>query len=167
MNMKVPWGLSGLSETERSEFNALIKDLEVATIENIAFSGERLKGGPSPVTQHLLAGSTSRGADYFAHRFDAEAKLMGEDGEPVAEIKSSILVTFRVDAEREISTKVLEATGPMALHMAYPHIRESVLSLALRLGFPGVVLPSIVFLPENGAAATDAPKLEGDPRQGQ
>jgi hypothetical protein len=145
------------------EYNRFVEQIDIASIDTVELHGERHRGGSSPATQFATGAGWLHEGTRAAYRFDVQALPLGEDEQPIATIKVSVVVNME-NVPETCSPGVLERFGAAsATPIAYPFLREAVTTLAQRLNLPGVVLPMMKLQPDeplpplsDGAAAVDA-----------
>jgi hypothetical protein len=124
-------------------------DLELASIEVVKLHAERASVGTAEQARFDLNASYLHDGAVIHYRYDFTAHFVGDEGMPLGSAAASVMVTAHaVSTVDEGSIERFGATSGAL--MAYPYLREAILSLAQRTGFPGVLLPMIK--PEQGGA---------------
>lgn len=144
-------------ECSVEEYNQFVGQVEIAGIDTVVLHAERHRAGTSPVTQFSTGAGWLHEGPHAAYRFDVQAVPLGDDEQPVATIKVSLVVNLDHVPE-DSSPQVLERFGANAVTMmAFPFLREAVATMAQRLNLPGVILPMIQQQPAGQDADVSTP----------
>ena len=163
MSFEIPTPTEPLTPEREAKLLSLMEANEVVNIEVVAFSGQRFRPGAAPNTEYQLAVTVAGTEDRLQYQFDVAATLGGEDAAPVAEVKASIVMGFRLPEGFTLEQWVPDQLSRTALHMGYPHLREAIQSLASRLGYLGVVMPVLRMGNEQPFGRVDLPAVRGGP----
>lgn len=136
----VPAGVS--AET----YNAWLSGVTLGAIEVVRVHAERRRGGVAPQTEYGLGvGWTSEGGRIF-WRYDVTAHLTDDASTDFGEVQVSVVLS--VEHERaDVDPDCVELFGTTSgALMTHPYLREAVATSALRVGFPGVMMPMMTTL---------------------
>jgi hypothetical protein len=153
VNFKIPAPVDPLTPDQEKILRSLSDPLKLAYIETVSFSGNRTRPGLAPNTTFELTYGGGVAGDRLQYRFNVTATLIGEDGEPIGNVGTSIVTAFRIPESLEVGDWLIRRISPTAAHMTYPHLREVIQSLAARLGCFGVTLPTLSIEPDKELAA--------------
>jgi hypothetical protein len=102
VNFKIPASADLLTPEQEKTLRSLSDPLKLGYIETVSFSGNRTRSGPAPNTTFELAFGGGVAGDRLQYRFDVTATLIGEDGEPVGNVDTSIVTAFRIPESLEV-----------------------------------------------------------------
>lgn len=123
------------------DLRALTQTAELIDVGIQSCSAERFAEADGGDFDLVIESGVAVGDDRLDYRFDATVEVKDEDDEPVATIRTAVLVTFALAEPVPVAEEVAAAFGNrVAFLTAYPYLRESVQSLAARVGLPTVVL---------------------------
>ena len=77
------------------------------------------------------------------YRFRVDVELQDVDGNKLGKIGADVVATFQHGRDSVRDDVVARFGMTTATTLAYPYVRETVQSVANRMGFGGVVLPLI------------------------
>ena len=154
MNLRIERPVNSLTQAQVSQFETLMNLLKLAHIEVVSYSGQRQRPGPAPNTRYNLVFGAGMDTERLHFRFDVEATMMGQDGDPVATVQAAIVVTFQLPEGVTPPDWAIQRISRTATQMVYPHLRETIQSLSTRLGYFGVLLPMAIFEPEDTPMAS-------------
>lgn len=143
MSFRVP-APEELSADQRDRLNSLVDAMKVVHIEVVSFSGQRVRPGPAPNSTFQVTIGAGMRDERLVYRFDVAATLNGKDGKEVGKVDVALAATFEMPPEFEPQAWLIERLGGTAVHIAFPHLRENIQSLAARLGYLGVLMPVLV-----------------------
>lgn len=146
----VPAGVSA------EQYNAWLSGVRLGAIEVVRVHAERRRGGVAPQTAYGLGvGWASEGGRIF-WRYDVTAHLTDDESTDFGEVQVSVVLSVehdRSDADPACLELFGSTSGAM---MTHPYLREAVATTALRVGFPGVMMPMMTTLdPEPPAEPAD------------
>lgn len=153
--------LTSAVEPDATAYNAFVAGLELAGIELIKISGERIATGVSSQVRFDLTAGYLQDENGINYRYDAAAHITDETGADLGRASASIVIAFRAAASAE-AICIERFGGTSAAFIAHPYLREAIASTTQRLGFPGVLLPMITSQPDEPvASAEDAAEILG------
>ena len=138
------------ADLEPATYNAFVGGLELAGIELVRVHGERTEAGAAAQTRFDMSAGYMRDGGAIHYRYDLTAHFTDDRGTALGSAAASVLITARAAAADTASIE--QFGGTSGALMAHPYLREAIASTALRIGFPGVLLPLIKHQP----GATDA-----------
>lgn len=136
-------------QADSVEYNAFLAGISLQAIELASLRGERRAAGDAPLTKFESEAAYQVGDNALYYRFDVHAHLTDETDTDYGEVSASVIVSIEV---KSIPAEAcLERFGgTSAAMMAHPYLREALANTALRMGFQGVLLPTLVQQPEAG-----------------
>jgi hypothetical protein len=128
-------------------YSAFVDGLELAEIELVKIHGERTASGAATQTRFDLTASYQQDGTAIHYRYDVIAHLTSDAGTDLGHAVASVVVTTHATVVGDVMCieRYGEASGAL---MAYPYLREAIAATAQRIGFPGVLLPMIKYLPD-------------------
>lgn len=139
---------------DAERFNAFVEAATLTAVDVVAVSGERRAAGEAPLARFDLSAGYQLEGRTIHYRFDGVARLSDSDDVDYGEVGASVIVTVTVTVDPDPAC--VEMFGAMTTAMtAHPYLREALASTALRLGFPGVLLPFLVRPGEGAEAEVD------------
>ena len=148
-------------EPDAGTYNAFVAGLDLARIELIKISGERMAASAAAQIRFDLTAGYSQDENGINYRYNAAAYITDDDGIELGHASASIVITFRTAASAE-AICIERFGGTSGAFMAHPYLREAIASTAQRLGFPGVLLPMITSQPDEPVASVkDADEIAG------
>ena len=128
-------------------YNAFVASLQLAGIELVKIHGERTAPGTAAQTRFDLAAGYMQDSGSLQYRYDVTAYFLDETGTPLGNASASaLLVAHNVIGTEATCIEHFGATSGAL--MAHPYLREVIASTAQRIGFPGVLLPTIKYQPD-------------------
>lgn len=140
------------ADLEPATYNAFVDGLELAGIELVRVHGERAEAGAAAQTRFDMSAGYMRDGGVIHYRYDLTAHFTDDRGTALGSAAASVLITARA-AAAEDAASIEQFGGTSGALMAHPYLREAIASTALRIGFPGVLLPLIKHQPD--ATETD------------
>jgi hypothetical protein len=118
--------------------------LVLKSVETLRVTGSRQRVGTVGRTTAVIGASVAVDEDQQAifYRYDLRATLMDDGGESMGEVEADVVLVYATamtDAGAEVVERFGGTTG---LATARPFLGECLTSLAARIGFPGVMLPT-------------------------
>lgn len=128
-------------------YNAFVGSLQLAGIELVKIHGERTAPGTATQTRFDLAAGYMQDSGSLQYRYDVAAHFLDEAGAPLGNASASVLLVARDVIATDVACIEHFGATSGAL-MAHPYLREVIASTAQRIGFPGVLLPTIKYQPD-------------------
>lgn len=133
----------GLPDTDPDTYNAWLRSARLEAVEQLRINAERAGQGAVAAVELSITPELAVEDARVLIRYDASAVLQGEDGEPVGTVATVIALAFAYDGPRPDNDVVGRFALTTGMLVAHPYVRESVQSLAARVGFPQVTLPLV------------------------
>lgn len=144
MTVQDPSGGSGSAD----QYSAWLAGLELGSIEVVRLQAERRLSGVAPISRYELAAGWTVEENQIFWRYDLTAHLTDDANSDYGDVQTSVLLRA-VHSEPEADPACIERFGATSGTMiTHPYLREVVATTALRLGFPGVMLPMITARPD-------------------
>jgi hypothetical protein len=139
------------SDPDPAAYNAFLEGLELADVEIVKLHAERTNGGAAGKTKFDFTASYRQDGAVVHYRYDVTAYVTGDEGTSLGNAAASVLVITRIAgaADPAFIERFGATSGAL---IAHPYLREAIASSALRIGFPGVLLPIIKHQPGEEAA---------------
>jgi hypothetical protein len=134
------------ADLEPATYNAFVGGLELAGIELVRVHGERAEAGAAAQTRFDMSAGYMRDGGVIHYRYDLTAHFTDDRGTALGSAAASVLITAHTAAADTASIE--QFGGTSGALMAHPYLREAIASTALRIGFPGVLLPLIKHQPD-------------------
>lgn len=145
---------------DAERYNAFVEAASLTAVDVVAVSGERGAAGEAPLVRFDLSAGYQVEGRTIHYRFDGVARLSDSDDVDYVEVKASVIVTVTVRVDPDPAC--LEMFGAMTTAMtAHPYLREALASTALRLGFPGILMP-ILGATRRGCPGREVERARGD-----
>jgi hypothetical protein len=136
----------GAAELDSATYNAFVADFELAGIELVKIHGERTAVGVSTQTRFDLTASYMRDEGVIHYQYEVTAHFVDDQDTALGNATASIQVTIRTDVA--VNEACIEQFGGTSgALIAHPYLREVIASTAQRIGFQGVLLPTIKHQP--------------------
>ncbi len=133
-------------ELNSATYNAFVADFELAGIELVKIHGERTVAGVATQTRFDLTASYMRDEAVIHYRYEVTAHFVDDHDTVLGNATASIQITIRTDVA--VNEACIEQFGGTSgALMAHPYLREAIASTAQRIGFQGVLLPTIKHQP--------------------
>jgi hypothetical protein len=136
-------------EPDAATYNAFVGSLELAEIELVKVSGERVAAGAATQTRFDLTAGYLQDGMLLHYRYEAIAHLINDAEADLGHVVASIVLTVRTATAA--GAACIERFGATSgALMVHPYLRETIASIAQRLDFSGVLLPMIKYQPDDG-----------------
>lgn len=160
-----PTDLIVAEQPDPQQYNAWLAGLDLGAIEIVRLHAERRLSGVAPSTRYeLSAGWTAESGQIF-WRYDVQAHLTDDEGGDFGDVQASVLLRAEHRDENFDSGCIEQFGATSGTMLAHPFLREAVATTALRLGFPGVMLPMIIALPNETVDRSDLAEHATTPSQ--
>lgn len=146
-----------VQQPEPQRYNTWLAGLNLSVIEIVRLHAERRLSGAAPATRYELGAGWTAEGDQIFWRYDVQAHLTDDEGSDYGDVQVSVLLRGE-HREQDFDAGCIEQFGATSgTMMAHPFMREAVSTTALRLGFPGVMLPMITAQPDEPVELADVP----------
>jgi hypothetical protein len=136
---------AGAGGASQNDARRILQSAELRDVGTRRFGGARFSEKSPDSVELELTTNTSSVARELDFSVESRCRILDEQKNPVAEITAELIVRYRIPDEVEFEAPPdLGMDGERrALRVAYPYLRETIQSLAARLGLPGLVLGAI------------------------
>ena len=131
---------------DSATYNSFVADLELAGIELVKIYGERTAAGVSTQTRFDLTASYIQDEAVIHYRYEVTAHFVDDHDAVLGNAAASVQITVRT-AIATTEACIEQFGGTSGALMAHPYLREAIASTAQRIGFQGVLLPTIKHQP--------------------
>lgn len=125
----------------------LLKHIHLANIRPVAVSAQLLSGPEGSITGVRFNQDIqyAAGPEHYANRFSYHFDVMcGDSVDPCAKIDFTLLVQWQVEAGYTPDAEAADyLSGSTAYFMAFPHVRELLMSLLVRIVLDPIVLGAL------------------------
>jgi len=135
------------ADLELATYSAFVAGLELAGIELVKVHGERTAAGAAAQTRFDMTAGYMQDGTVIHYRYDLTAHFADDHGTVLGSAAASVLITARATTAADTAS-IEQFGGTSGALVAHPYLREAIASTALRIGFPGVLLPLIKHQPD-------------------
>lgn len=134
---------AGLPEVDLDAYNQFLRSAKLEAVEQLRVNAERAGQVQADTVELAVTPEFAVEPDRVLVRYDAVVTLASEAGVEAGTVGAVIALAFSYDGptpSTEIVTRFALTTGMLVAH---PYVRETVQTLAARVGFPQVTLPLV------------------------
>jgi len=135
-------------ELSPQRYNTWLSALDLGVIEIVRLSAERRLSGVAPASRYELAAGWTAEDGFIYWRYDLTAHLTDDDAADYGDVQASVLIRGEHRGQDTDAACIERFGATSGTIMAHPYLREVIATTALRLGFPGVMLPMITAQPD-------------------
>lgn len=128
---------------DKGVYRAFVASLRLEQVETIKVAAHRLRVSDVISTETEIEPSFAvdhqQGAVFF--KYDLAARVLDAEDAVAATIDVTVVLVFATPMTDAEPAMIDHFAGSSAYLMAHPYLREALGATALRIGFPGVLLP--------------------------